>query len=46
MTKATDYTLSDYAKNLVPPVKKRYREKISCIGIDPVPTAEKKYDPE
>ena len=32
--------------NLLPHVKKRYCEKISCIGIDPILIPEKTYDPD
>ena len=28
--------LSDYSNNLDPHVKKRYCEKISCVGVDPI----------
>ena len=38
--------LGDYASNLDPHVKKRYSEKISCVGIDPILIPEKMYDPE
>ena len=37
--------LSDYANNLDPHVKKRYSEKISCVGIDPILIPEEMYDP-
>ena len=40
------YPLSDYANTLDPHVKKRYVEKISCVGIDPVLIPDKAYDPE
>ena len=40
------YLLSDYANTLGPHVKKRYFEKISCVGIDPVLIPDKTYDPE
>ena len=40
------YPLSDYANTLGPHVKKRYFEKISCVGIDPVLIPDKTYDPE
>ena len=38
--------LSDYANNLDPHVKKRYYEKISCVGIDPILIPVKAYDPD
>lgn len=38
--------LSDYAKKLDSHVKKRYCDKISCVGIDPALISDKKYDPE
>jgi len=37
--------LSDYADNLDPHVKKRYCEKISCVGINPILIPDKVYDP-
>ena len=37
--------LSDYANNFGPHVKKRYYEKISCVGIDPILIPDKTYDP-
>ena len=40
------YPLLDYANSLDLHVTKRYSEKISCIGIDPVLIPEKTYDPE
>ena len=40
------YPLSDYANTLDPHVRKRYLEKISCVGIDPLSLSDKKYDPE
>lgn len=40
------YPLSDYANTLDPHVKKRYLEKISCVGIDPVLIPDKTDDPE
>ena len=40
------YTLTDYASILDPHVKKRYLEKISCVGIDPVLIPDKTYDQE
>ena len=38
--------LSDYANNLDPHLKKRYYEKISCIGTDPIFIPDKAYDPD
>ena len=38
--------LSDYANKLEPHVKKRYSEKISCVGIDPMLIPEKTCDSE
>ena len=38
--------LSDYAKKLEPKVKKRYLEKISAIGIDPVLIEGKNFQPD
>ena len=38
--------LSEYANNLDPLVKKRYMEKIACIGIDPFLISGKNYDVE
>ena len=38
--------LSNYANNLDPHVKKRYCEKISCVGIDPSLIPDKTYDPD
>ena len=38
--------LSDYANTLSHHLKKRYLEKISCVGIDPVLIPDKTYDPE
>ena len=38
--------LSDYGKRLDLHVRKRYIEKISVIGIDPVLIPEAKFDPE
>ena len=38
--------LSDYANNLDPYVKKRYYEKISCVGIGPILIPDKAYDPD
>ena len=38
--------LSDYANNLDPNVKKRYYEKISCVGIDPILIPNKACDPD
>ena len=38
--------LSDYANNFDPHVKKRYCEKISCIGIDPILIPDRAYDPD
>ena len=38
--------LSDYANNLDPHVKKRYYEKISCVGIGPILIPDKAYDPD
>ena len=38
--------LSDYANKLEPHVKKRYSEKISCIGIDPMLIPETTCDSE
>ena len=40
------YPLSDYANSLYPQVKKRYSEKFSRVGMDPVLIPEKTYDPE
>ena len=37
--------LSDYANNLDPRVKKRFYEKISSVGIDPILIPDKAYDP-
>ena len=39
-------TLSDYANNLDSHAKKRYCEKISCVGIDPILIPEKVFDPD
>ena len=41
---AADYIYSDYANKLEPGVKKRYCEKISCIGIDPFLIPDKTCD--
>ena len=38
--------LSEYTNNLDPLVKKRYMEKIACIGIDPFLISGKNYDVE
>ena len=38
--------LSDYVNNLDPHIKKRYFEKISCVGIDPIFLQDKAYDPD
>ena len=38
--------LSDYANKLEPKVKKRYLEKISAIGIDPVLIEGKNFQPD
>ena len=38
--------LGDYAQSLELRVKERYKEKISCIGIDPFIIPEKNLDPE
>jgi len=38
--------LSDYAKKLEPKAKKRYLEKISTIGIDPVLIEGKNFQPD
>ena len=38
--------LNDYANNLDPYVKKRYYEKISCVGIGPILIPGKAYDPD
>ena len=38
--------LSDYAKNLESRVKRRYQEKISSIGIDPVLVDGKHFEPD
>ena len=38
--------LSDCANNPDPHVKKRYYEKISCVGIDPILIPYKVYDPD
>ena len=38
--------ISDYAKKLDPNVKRRYFDKINCIGIDPVLIPEKSFDPD
>ncbi len=46
---ATDHItnpLSDYANKLEPHVKKRYSQKISCVGIDPMLIPEKTCDSE
>ena len=40
------YPLSDYANTLNLYMRKRYLEKISCVGIDPVLIPDKTYDPE
>ena len=37
---------SDYANNMDPHVKKRYYEKISCVGIDLILIPDKAYDPD
>ena len=37
---------SDYANKLEPKVKKRYLEKISAIGIDPVLIEGKNFQPD
>ena len=38
--------LSEYANQLEPKVKKRYLEKISVIGIDPVLIEGKNFEPD
>ena len=38
--------ISDYAKKLDTNVKRRYFDKINCIGIDPVLIPEKSFDPD
>lgn len=38
--------LSDYANNLDPHVKKRYCEKTSCVGIDPILIPDEASDPD
>ena len=38
--------LSENAKKLDSVVKRRYLEKIECVGIDPVLIQEKKFDPD
>ena len=38
--------LSDYANKLEPKVKKRYLEKTSAIGIDPVLIEGKNFQPD
>ena len=38
--------LSEYTNALDPPVKKRYMQKIACIGVDPFLISGKNYDVE
>lgn len=38
--------VSDYAKKLDSTVKRRYLDKIKCIGIDPVLIQGKNFDPD
>lgn len=48
MSKEKDYAsqLSEYANTLDPLVKKRYMQKIACIGVDPFLISCQKYDAE